>query len=144
MLSVQIPSPAIAAVAAPRLGGVRESGAVPRCAPGEPPRWFRAPAGMANLFLHFLLCDRDMKLIGWSARGFDGLFHNTEAMARRILKSIRPGAIILLHEGRRDRLGRPVNLLLAETILIRLKAEGYVFTVPDEIDFRGELKLTPE
>jgi peptidoglycan/xylan/chitin deacetylase (PgdA/CDA1 family) len=90
---------------------------------------------MANMFLHFLLRDRGMQLIGWSARGFDGLLHNTEAMANRIYKSIQPGAIILLHEGRRDRQGRPVNLILAEAILNRLTAEGYVFAVPDEKDF---------
>lgn len=106
-----------------------------REATGEQPRWFRAPAGMANLFLHFLLCDRNMKLIGWSARGFDGVLHNPEAMANRIHHSVQPGAIILLHEGRRDRQGRPINLILAETVLCRLAAEGYVFTVPDEADF---------
>jgi peptidoglycan/xylan/chitin deacetylase (PgdA/CDA1 family) len=105
-----------------------------REATGEQPTRFRAPAGMANLFLHFLLCDRDIKLIGWSARGFDGLFHNIEAMANRVHKSIQSGAIILLHEGRRDRQGRPINLILTETILTELTAEGYVFTVPKEED----------
>jgi len=75
-----------------------------------------------------------MKLIGWSARGFDGLLHDTEAMADRICKSIRPGAIVLLHEGRRDRQGRPINLILAETVLTRLAESGYVFLVPDEAD----------
>lgn len=104
-------------------------------ATGEAPRWFRAPAGMANLVLHFLLRDLCMPLIGWSARGFDGLFNNTEAMSQRICHSIQPGAIILLHEGRRDRQGRPINLLLAETVLTRLSAEGYGFTVPEEADF---------
>jgi hypothetical protein len=34
-----------------------------REATGEQSRWFRAPAGMANLFLHFLLCDRNIKAI---------------------------------------------------------------------------------
>jgi hypothetical protein len=92
---------------------------------------------MANLFLHLFLLDRNMRLIGWSARGFDGLLHNTEAMAARICKTIRPGAIILLHEGRRDRQGRPINLILAETVLTRLTASGYVFIVPDETDFLG-------
>jgi peptidoglycan/xylan/chitin deacetylase (PgdA/CDA1 family) len=106
-------------------------------ATGGTPSWFRAPAGMANLFLHFLICDRNMKLIGWSARGFDGIFKNTEAMARRIHKSMQPGTIILLHEGRRDRQGRPINLILAGTILTRLSAEGYAFTVPGEVDFPG-------
>ena len=106
-------------------------------ATGERPRWFRAPAGMANLLLHFLLRDWNMKLIGWSARGFDGLLHDTEAMADRICESIRPGAIVLLHEGRRDGQGRPINLILAETVLTRLAESGYVFLVPDEADFLG-------
>ena len=106
-----------------------------REATGGQPRWFRAPAGMANLFLHFLLCDRNMRLIGWSARGFDGLLNDSEAMADRIHQSVQPGAIILLHEGRRDRQGRRINLILAETVLSRLAAEGYVFTVPEDADF---------
>ena len=106
-----------------------------REATGEPPRWFRAPAGLANLFVHFLLCDRNLKLIGWSARGFDGLFHDPAAMADRIHRSVQPGTIILLHEGRRDRHGRSINVILAETVLTRLAAEGYVFTVPEEEDF---------
>ncbi len=104
-------------------------------ATGQTTRWFRAPAGMANLFLHFLLCDRKMNLIGWSARGFDGLFHNPDAMAKRIFKAIQPGAIVLMHEGRRDRQGRRINLILAEKILTRLTAEGYVCLVPEEKDF---------
>jgi len=90
---------------------------------------------MTNMFLHFLLCERDLRLIGWSARGFDGLFHNPEAMADMIHQSVNPGTIILLHEGRRDRQGRPINVILAETVLSRLAAEGYVFTVPAEADF---------
>jgi peptidoglycan/xylan/chitin deacetylase (PgdA/CDA1 family) len=106
-----------------------------REATGEQSRWFRAPVGMANMFLHFLLCDRDIKLIGWSARGFDGLFHDPEAIANRIHQSVQPGAIILLHEGRRDRQGRPINLIVAETVLSRLAAEGYTCTVPEEGNF---------
>jgi hypothetical protein len=50
---------------------------------------------------------------------------------------MQPGTIILLHEGRRDRQGRPINLILAGTILTRLSAEGYAFTVPGEVDFPG-------
>ncbi len=104
-------------------------------ATGEAPRWFRAPAGMANMFLHFLLRDRGIQLIGWSARGFDGLLHDTQVMADRICDSIQPGAIILLHEGRRDWQGRPINLLLAEIVLTRLSAKGYDFIVPAEANF---------
>ena len=88
---------------------------------------------MANLFLHFLLCDRNLKLIGWSARGFDGLLHNTEAMAGGMRKSIQPGAIILLHEGRRGP-GRGVRSFDpgAKPFKTRLTADGYI---PDGKDF---------
>jgi len=34
---------------------------------------------------------------------------------------------------------RPINLMLAETILTRLKAAGYVFNVPEEKDFAGAI-----
>ena len=81
-----------------------------------------------------------MKLIGWSARGFDGLFHNIEAMAGQIFRFIQPGTIILLHEGRRDRPGRPINLSWPKPSWSGWQAEGYVFTVPDEGDlFNHEL-----
>jgi peptidoglycan/xylan/chitin deacetylase (PgdA/CDA1 family) len=81
-----------------------------REATGESPRWFRAPAGMANLFLHFLLCDRNLKLIGWSARGFDGLLHNTDAMAKRIFTQARRIVIS--------------NLVPGTTYLVRARAIG--------------------
>ena len=95
-------------------------------------RRFRAPAGMANLFLHFLLRERGMKLIGWSARGYDGLRHNVEPMVTGILESVEPGAIILLHEGKLDGHGNSVSLLVIETLLKRLTLAGYSFTVPSD------------
>src|SRR5947208_3313153 len=42
------------------------------CAASIPPtRWFRAPVGMKNPGVHPALRRRDMRLIGWSVRGFD-------------------------------------------------------------------------
>jgi len=102
---------------------------------GQSPRWFRAPTGMANFFLHLILREHGMKLIGWSARGFDGLRTNPDSIVATILRSVKPGAIILMHEGRRDRRGNPVNLRAIEMLLIRLKAEGYSFVVPSEDQF---------
>jgi peptidoglycan/xylan/chitin deacetylase (PgdA/CDA1 family) len=98
-------------------------------------RWFRAPVGMANVFAHLLLRDRGMRLIGWSARGLDGLIRDADAVFARILKGVRPGAIILLHEGRRDGRGRPVSSILTDRLLARLSADGYSFIVPTEDRF---------
>jgi peptidoglycan/xylan/chitin deacetylase (PgdA/CDA1 family) len=69
-------------------------------ATGSKPSLFRAPVGMKNPFVHPLLDARGLRLIGWSARGFDGVRSMPEDAALRIMKSVRPGAIILAHEGR--------------------------------------------
>ncbi len=103
---------------------------------GQSPRLFRAPAGMANPFLHFLLRDRGVRLIGWSARGYDGVRRNPESSVRSILRTVEPGAIILLHQGRVDRRGNSISLPVLEQLLSRLKHEGYTFTVPAEDRFR--------
>ena len=61
--------------------------------------FFRAPVGMVNFFLPPLLEKKNLRLIGWSARGYDAVNSNPEIVVSRILKDIFPGAIILIHEG---------------------------------------------
>lgn len=106
-----------------------------RAISGSLPRWFRAPVGMANVFAHLLLRERGMRLIGWSARGLDGLTRDPDAIVARILRDVRPGAIILAHQGRHDGRGRPVSAIVTERLLERLSAEGYACVVPSEDRF---------
>src|SRR6185369_15168543 len=71
------------------------------CAAAIPPtRWFRAPVGMKNPAVHPALRRRGMRLIGWSARGFDTVRADVDAVARRIVPRAFPGAIIVMHQGR--------------------------------------------
>jgi peptidoglycan/xylan/chitin deacetylase (PgdA/CDA1 family) len=72
---------------------------IDRC--GIDSRYFRAPAGMKNCFVHPALERRKMQLIGWTVRGLDTVSHDPEAVAARIIRQVKPGAIILLHEGHR-------------------------------------------
>lgn len=72
---------------------------IDRC--NAPARYFRAPVGMKNFFVHPALERRQMKLVGWSVRGLDTISKNADAVAARILRRARPGAIVLLHEGHR-------------------------------------------
>jgi len=101
-------------------------------ATGIVPIWFRAPVGMANFFVHQIIRERRMKLIGWSARGFDAVKRDAATVVEKILSGIRPGAIVLFHEGGSAEKGQTVSVLAIETILLRLQAEGYKCVVPED------------
>jgi len=92
---------------------------------GFAPVRFRAPVGVKNVFLHALLGRRAIDFIAWSARGFDCILKPDTAV-KRIAKDIRPGAIILVHEGKND-LGR---VAVIGRVLEQLSAEGYRAIVP--------------
>lgn len=93
-------------------------------ATGEKPAWFRAPVGFKNPFFHPLLAKRGMQLIGWTARGYDAVVGDPEKVVARILPDVKPGAIILLHQG------RSFSLRVLERVIDELQSRGYAFVVP--------------
>lgn len=97
---------------------------------GGAPVLFRPPVGMQNPTLAPLLAARGMRLVGWSARGFDGVAHEPGEAIARILRDVRPGAILLLHEGRRGTDGEPLNILGLELLLSALRERGYAAVIP--------------
>ena len=86
---------------------------------GEQVEIFRPPVGMKNPLLQPILDRAGLTHIGWSARGFDGLVRDAEFVLRWIRPRLRPGAIIMIHQGRRDREGR----LLAPQVLKGLHSD---------------------
>lgn len=91
---------------------------------GVASRWFRAPVGMKNPFVHPALARRGMRLIGWSARAFDATRSDVDAIVRRIVARTRPGAILVLHQG------RPWSLQAIGRVVDELQQRGYTFVVP--------------
>jgi peptidoglycan/xylan/chitin deacetylase (PgdA/CDA1 family) len=89
-------------------------------------RWFRAPVGLKPVRLHPTLAARKMRLVAWNVRGCDGVRTEPEAVVRRVTSTARPGAIVLLHEGR----PRSVETILRTVDALR--ADGFSFTVPDD------------
>jgi peptidoglycan/xylan/chitin deacetylase (PgdA/CDA1 family) len=89
-------------------------------------RWFRAPVGMKNPFVHPALAKRNMRLIGWSVRGLDALGRDVERVVRRVMRGVRPGAIVVLHQG------RPTSLQTIERVVEELQARGYELVIPDD------------
>ncbi|HEX6083859.1 MAG TPA: polysaccharide deacetylase family protein [Thermoanaerobaculia bacterium] len=98
---------------------------------GQPPRWFRAPVGMKNPAVHPTLARRGMRLIGWTARGFDAVRSDPHEILARILPHLRPGAIIVLHQGRDH------SLRVLEHVIVALKERGYAFVIPEDAQLRA-------
>lgn len=93
---------------------------------GAPARWFRAPAGMKSPAVHPALARRGMRLIGWTARGYDAVLTDGARIVGRVVRNLRPGAIILLHQG------QPHSLRTIERVIDAVEARGYAFVVPED------------
>lgn len=95
--------------------------------------WFRSPAGIKTFFLRRILAERNLVLVGWSARGRETFSASIERPLRRLQRALRPGAILLVHE--RSAHGAVPAALLA-ALLDRLSTAGYRCVLPDRADLR--------
>ncbi|HEV7763671.1 MAG TPA: polysaccharide deacetylase family protein [Thermoanaerobaculia bacterium] len=98
---------------------------------GSQPRWFRAPVGLKNPAVHPALARRGMRLVGWTARGFDAVVSDPEHVVGRILPKLVPGAIVVLHQGREH------SLRVLERVIVALRERGYSFVIPDDSQLRA-------
>lgn len=85
------------------------------------PQLFRPPVGIKHFLLAHALAGRGLHCVGWTIRSGDCRTNSPERLVARMARRLRPGAIILLHEGP----GVPQELrikaiaLLLETIAAR-------------------------
>ena len=96
---------------------------------GRRPLFFRAPAGLRNPFLDPVLARLGLRLASWSARGFDTRIGDVERVKNRLLRGLRAGAILLLHDGNAARTldGTPVILQVLPTVLAAARAADLRF-----------------
>lgn len=80
---------------------------------GTRPQFFRAPAGLRNPFLEDALKRLDLQLVSWSVRGFDTQVTDAEKVESKLLAGLRPGAILLIHDGNAARTKANVPIILA-------------------------------
>ncbi len=99
-------------------------------ATGRAPELFRPPMGLSNPRTFRAAKLEGLRVIGWSARGLDTQCRDPEVVVRRILRRVRPGGIILLHDGNipAARVLATVKLLLAG-----LRERGYEVVRVDEL-----------
>ncbi len=80
---------------------------------GIRPKFFRAPAGLRNPFLQPVLSRLGLRLASWTVRGFDTQVKDAEKVKSRLLSGLRPGAILLMHDGNAARTKENIPVILA-------------------------------
>lgn len=65
---------------------------------GRSPRFFRPPYGVTNPNLKKAVLLGGFISIGWSIRSYDTVIRNEGHLLNKILKALKPGAILLLHD----------------------------------------------
>jgi len=95
-------------------------------ATGVTPAWFRAPAGLRNVFLDPVLHELDLRLASWTRRGFDTRTGDAALVLQRLTRGLAAGDILLLHDHHAARTpqGRPVLLDVLPGLLRALQAQG--------------------
>lgn len=98
-------------------------------AAGYRPGFFRQPVGLNNPSVMKVLENTGMSMVGWQCRAYDGFRVSREKVAARILGGVRPGGIILLHDGCDGVLDcdRTPTIEALGDIIPALKSRGYEF-----------------
>ncbi len=89
------------------------------------PRHFRSPVGLRHPLLQRALEPSALEFVLWQLRTYDTRALTAEALRRRVLERVKPGAIVLLH----DRPGPGASAMLSALprVIDDLRARGYDF-----------------
>lgn len=87
-------------------------------------RLYRAPVGIKTGDLARAADDLGLRVMAWSVHSRDTLDPDPQAMARRVLRRIRGGDIVLLHDGGRVPGGRKHCVEAVQLILAGLREKG--------------------
>ena len=101
---------------------------------GEPPRYFRAPAGLRSPFLAPVLQRLELQLVSWTRRGFDTVQRDADTVLSRLVRGLGPGDILLAHDGHAARTagGTPVVVSMLPALLDRIDTLGLAaVTLPE-------------
>lgn len=97
------------------------------------PHWFRPPYGAVDARVETLAAAQGLRTVMWSVDPRDWSRPGTDAIVARILADVRPGSIVILHDGGGY---RDETVAALPIILSSLKARGYSFvTLDDLLDF---------
>lgn len=93
---------------------------------GVRPLFFRAPAGLRNPFLDYVLANEDLRLASWTRRGFDTVNGDATRVLAILCRDLAAGDILLLHDGNaaRTAAGAPLVVDVLPSLLERIQRAG--------------------
>lgn len=91
---------------------------------------FRAPYGRKLLALPYILVKMQKKNILWNVDSKDYEASNSESIVNCVIKNVRSGSIILMHDGGGD---RSLTIAATEILIKVLQKKGYIFKTISEI-----------
>ena len=96
-------------------------------AAGTAPTVFRLPYGRGNATVTAVAAKLGMALLGWNVDPADYTRPGTDQIVARVSQGMRPGAIVLLHDGGGD---RSQTLAALQRLIPTLRDAGYTFGRP--------------
>lgn len=101
---------------------------------GVRPRYFRPPAGIHTPWQLRSVAKAGLTAVNWDSEGYDWQKPNSpERIEDKVLESVHPGSIVLLHDGDETHHGsdRSMTVAALPVIIDTLRSEGYGFvTIP--------------
>lgn len=94
---------------------------------GVRPRVFRPPYGVTTPAMKKALKAGDYTAVGWNVRSFDTVSKNENQLFEKLTNSLRPGAIILLHDTQR------ITASVLPRFIAAARNEGYEFVRLDKM-----------
>lgn len=105
---------------------------------GVYPRYFRPPRGIYSEAVRKFVLGYGFKMVLWSVSGVDWAGTPAKVIARRILRFVHPGAIILLHDSgallKSEGHSRMNTVKALEIIIPKLLERGYRFVTISELE----------
>lgn len=97
---------------------------------GRPPAWFRPPGGNASSRLIRVARSLGLRACMWTVNGEQKELQGAGALTAHVLGAVRPGAVVLLHNG------REATVSALETLIRQMKLRGYRFVTVSELAAR--------
>jgi peptidoglycan/xylan/chitin deacetylase (PgdA/CDA1 family) len=117
---------------------------------GQRMRWFRPPFGSQSIGTYRAARRVGLEPVVWTAEGEDWIAQPADQIARRVMRSIRPGGVVLLHDAlAADPTGPPAidplqdqRTQVANAVVRDLREGGLEPTSVGDLVSRGRVRRT--